>query len=100
MSCNVAEYCGVIHLLRYFQREGISQGTIYGDSLLVVKQLNGLWKATAGAYLPFYREAIELRRALPNVRIAWTNRENNSEADELSKWNSTIVEKPPALNRL
>jgi ribonuclease HI len=85
LSCNVAEYAGAINVLRFFQREGITQGSIYGDSMLVVKQLNGLWKAKAGAYLPFYDEAIKLRRELPGVRLIWTNRENNTEADELSK---------------
>lgn len=84
-SCNVAEYAGAINVLRFFQREGISQGTIYGDSMLVVNQLNGAWRAKAGAYLPFYHLAIKLRRELPDVRLVWTNRENNTEADELSK---------------
>jgi len=41
LSCNVAEYCGAINVLRFFQRKGITQGSIYGDSMLVVKQLNG-----------------------------------------------------------
>jgi ribonuclease HI len=81
----VAEYSGAIHLLRYFQRERVTLATVYGDSLLVIKQLNGAWRAKAGAYLPFYHEAIKLRRSLPDVRLVWTNRENNSEADELSK---------------
>lgn len=85
LSCNVAEYSGCLYLLRFFQRKGITQGSIYGDSLLVVKQLNGAWRAKAGAYLPYYLQAIKLRRELPEVRLVWTNRENNTEADELSK---------------
>jgi ribonuclease HI len=85
LSCNCAEYLGAIEVLRFFRREGIRQGTIYGDSMLVIRQLSGKWKAKAGAYLPFYEKAIELRRALPGVSLAWTNRENNTEADMLSK---------------
>jgi len=37
------------------------------------------------AYLPFYKEAIKRRRTLPGVTLGRTNRENNTEADELSK---------------
>lgn len=85
LSCNCAEYAGAINVLRLFQREGIRHATIYGDSLLVVKQLNAAWRAKQGAYLPFYLEAIKLRRTLPDVRLVWINRENNTEADELSK---------------
>jgi ribonuclease HI len=53
--------------------------------MLVVKQLNGAWRAKQGAYLPYYLQAIKLRRELPDVRLIWTNRENNTEADRLSK---------------
>lgn len=84
-SCNVAEYAGAINVLRFFQQDGITHGTIYGDSMLVIKQLNGAWRAKAGAYLPFYLQALEIRRKLPDVRLIWIGREHNGEADELSK---------------
>ena len=84
-SCNTGEYQAVIECLRYLQREGHTTATVYGDSKMVVQQLNGRWKARAGLYMPFYNEAIELRRALPDVLLLWTNRENNTEADALSK---------------
>lgn len=84
-SSNLAEYAGVVNVLRFFHREGITEGTIYGDSLLVVKQLNGHWKARAGVYLPMYHEAIKLRERLPKVRLVWVSRNHNGEADKLSK---------------
>lgn len=55
----------------------------YGDSDLVVKQLNGKWKARA--YLSYYKEAIRLRAKLPEVVIKWIPREQNGHADYLSK---------------
>lgn len=84
-SSNVAEYAGVIEVLRYFKRRGFEQGTIYGDSLMVCQQLNGRWKARAGLYMRYYREAIEIRRTMPGVEIVWIRRELNTVADALSK---------------
>jgi len=55
---------------RFFQREGIKHGTIYGDSMLVIRQLSVKWKAREGAYLPFYHQAVKLRRELPGVIVS------------------------------
>jgi ribonuclease HI len=85
ISNNVAEYAGVIAVLRFLLQEGIQWATVYGDSQMVIKQLNGVIKARHGIYLPSYREARELRERLPNVRLVWVSRGQNIEADRLSK---------------
>jgi ribonuclease HI len=82
---NVAEYAGCVAVLRFLLAEGIQWGTVYGDSRMVVQQLNGEIKAKHGVYLPLYREARELRAQLPDVRLVWISRGINTEADKLSK---------------
>lgn len=85
LSNNCAEYAGCISVLRYLLREGITEAIIYGDADLVIKQMNGEWKAKSGAYLPYYVEAYALRVQLPNVKLEWIPREMNCGADDLSK---------------
>jgi ribonuclease HI len=82
---NVAEYAGAIAVLRFLIREGIQSATVYGDSRMVIQQLNGQIKAKHGVYIPQYREARELRAKLPDVRLVWISRGQNTEADALSK---------------
>jgi len=85
MSNNVAEYAGIIAVMKFLAGANVRQAIIFGDSKLVVKQMNGRWRAKRGAYLPFYKEAIKLRAQLPEVAIRWIPRERNGEADALSR---------------
>lgn len=85
ISNNVAEYAGLIAVLRFLLSEGIQWATVYGDSQMVIKQLNGVIRARHGLYLPYYREAQKLRVRLPDVRLTWISRGQNTESDQLSK---------------
>lgn len=84
MTNNVGEYAGIIAVLKFLIRSEIQQAVIYGDSDMVVKQLTGKWKARKGAYMPYYKEAIILRRQVPEVEIKWIPREKNTVADYLA----------------
>lgn len=97
-SNNVAEYHGLIAVLKFLIQENIQEATVYGDADMVIKQMNGVWKAgrltkkeikgkipiRPRYYLPYYQQAITLRRQLPRVQFVWIRRHLNSEADELS----------------
>jgi len=85
MSNNVAEYAACNEVLsRVATVDGIAQ--IFGDSKLVVMQLLGHWKVRGGLYLPYYQQAREsFSRVRDRVSLEWIPREENSEADELSK---------------
>lgn len=85
LSNNCTEYAGAIAALRYLLANNITQATIYGDADMIIKQLNGKWKARLGAYTPYFREAMALRQRLPDVILKWIPREMNTEADELSR---------------
>ena len=85
LSNNCTEHAGAIAALRYCLKHNITKATIYGDADMIVRQLNGQWKAREGEYVPYYREGRALRLLLPNVQIKWIPREMNTEADELSR---------------
>jgi ribonuclease HI len=85
MTNNVAEYEALRAAARWIRESGIEDRiTVKGDSMLVIKQMKGEWEvrsATSRRYVP------EIRRLLAgrNVSFVWINREENQEADELSR---------------
>jgi len=49
-------------------------------------QLTGQWKAKAGIYLPWYREAELVYRTLKNrIAVTWVGRDEHAQCDDLSK---------------
>jgi len=60
---------------------------VLGDSMLVVKQLNGRWKLKGGIYYESAVEAIATWKEIStkNKFVGWIPRELNVIADELSK---------------
>jgi len=90
LSNNCAEYAGVITVLRFLIREGITEAQIYGDANLVTNQLSGRWRVKKGAYLPYFQEAWALMAKVPGATVIWIPREQNEEADMLSKEAVTI----------
>lgn len=82
---NVAEYTGLYCLLAKMVRIGIQHAMIYGDSQLVIKQLNNEYKIKSERLLPLYQKIIELKREFVNIEFKWVPRELNKEADKLSR---------------
>jgi len=88
MSNNVAEYCGLIALLEWCKAQSVLQTVnVYSDSKLVVNQMRGVWRAKKGLYYPYYQQAISLLQELGHnqFHFVWIPREDNEEADELSR---------------
>jgi ribonuclease HI len=89
MSNNLAEYAGVLHVLKYLSYRPPGQVTIHGDSSLVINQLNGRWRVRKGLYLSTAIEA-KVLLAYPHnpgwqINLMWIPREQNEECDMLSK---------------
>lgn len=95
LSNNCAEYAGCIAVLRYFLRAEIKRAVVYGDALMIVRQLNKQWKVKSGAYVPYFQEAFALKAQLPEVAITWIPREQNVLADELSK--QAVLKRPSTI---
>jgi ribonuclease HI len=89
MSNNVAEYAGVLHILKYLSSRPPGRVTIHGDSNLVINQLNGKWRVRKGLYLSIAIETKELLVYLRGlgwqINFCWIPREQNEECDALSK---------------
>ena len=85
MTNNVAEYEGLMAAAQWLVDEGIEDKiVIKGDSELVIKQMKGQYKvssATSKKYVP------EIKRLLQgkDVSFSWVPREENEEADRLSR---------------
>jgi ribonuclease HI len=85
MTNNVAEYEGLMAAAQWLNDEGIREKiVIKGDSQLVIKQMKGEWKissATSKKYVPEIRKLL----AGKDVSFSWVPREENEEADKLSR---------------
>jgi ribonuclease HI len=89
MSNNVAEYSGVLHILKYLSSRPPGRVTIHGDSNLVINQLSGKWRVRKGLYLSIAMETKELLDYLRGlgwqINLCLISREQNEECDALSK---------------
>jgi len=82
---NWSEYTALEKAMEFIIEHGI-QGSIHvkGDSQLVIYQMKGEWRAysnTSEHFIPRIKKMIEGR----NVKFSWIPREENSEADRLTK---------------
>jgi hypothetical protein len=89
MSNNVAEYAGVLHILKHLSSRPPGRVTIHGDSNLIINQLNGRWRIRKGLYRSVAIEAKELLAYLHGLgwqtNLCWIPRMQNEECDALSK---------------
>jgi len=90
-TTNIAEYGGLIHGLAgaiAHLKDGDALA-VFGDSQLIVRQVNGWYRIKKEHLLPYVRKAHELIKALQEkkvtVSIDWVPRERNEKADRLSK---------------
>lgn len=81
---NVAEYNGLILGLKRASEMQIKKIIVYGDSLLVIKQMNKQYKISAENLVPLFNEAQELKTMFDNITFVHIYRTQNKRADELS----------------
>ena len=81
---NVAEYRALLLALEEAGRHGAGSITVYSDSELLVRQLNGEYKVRAEHLRPLHLEAQRRLRAFPAARILHVMREENRRADLLA----------------
>jgi len=84
---NTAEYKALIGCLEKLLELGLDEKEIeiYGDSNLIIKQVNGEWKCNKEHLIPFKNHAQQLKGLFANLTIKWVKREKNQIADNLSK---------------
>ena len=82
---NDAEYQGLICALKRGIERGLSDITVYMDSMLVVQQVNGNWNINYPHLKAYNKEIKELTKHIRLV-LKHVRREHNNEADYLSKY--------------
>ena len=81
---NMAEYLAFIMILDLMSNKEKCEIKIYGDSMLVVNQMDGKWQIKNGAYTSFAVQAknkLEKLKLNNVVSIEWIPREKNVKAD-------------------
>jgi len=81
---NIAEYTGLIIGLERAFSENISNLTVKGDSLLVIKQMKGEYKVKTPHILELYLRAKALHDTFNKIEYIHVLRKDNKRADELS----------------
>lgn len=88
---NVAEWTALYYAMVYAfsVRDDYDNVVIYGDSELIVKQINGEYACKNPHLVPFYAKSIKMMLALSaemvKYKILWIPREQNERADEVGR---------------
>jgi ribonuclease HI len=81
---NVAEYTGLLIGMNEAISQNIRELSVYGDSMLVIKQMRGEYKVTSSAMKPLFDKAKLLEKSFAKISYAHVYRDKNTRADELS----------------
>jgi ribonuclease HI len=82
---NTAEWNALILGLRLTLTHGERHVVVRGDSMLVVKQVNGEWKTKHPELRPLRTQAAQLLALFESWRVEWIPREENWRADALGR---------------
>jgi ribonuclease HI len=92
-----AEYEALLHGLRLAISLGIKRLLVYGDSLLVVQQVNKEWDINKDTMDACIMEIHKLKNKFSGLEIHRVIRDNNVSADVLSKLGSDRANVPPRV---
>ena len=92
---NIAEYSGALYGLRRCLSLGIRDLVVYGDSLLVIKQVTKQWKINNEQLKKFVVEIQKLIPRFNSIEFKHVKRHLNKRADELA--NIALNNRSPRL---
>ena len=85
MTNNVAEYSGMLRIAEWLNNQQFDDEiVIKGDSQLAINQMKGIWQIkseTSRRFVPKIRKLLKGKK----VKFIWIPREQNEEADMLSR---------------
>ncbi len=90
---NVAEYRALLLALRRAQELGAQAVEIVSDSLLLVQQVNGVFKIKAPHLIPLVSDAIRKAKSFRRFSIRHVSREKNRKADRLANLGADASER-------
>jgi ribonuclease HI len=94
---NQAEYEALLRGLQYLREAGAVSVEVYGDSELVIKQLNGQYECKSDALRSYYEECREILKSFQSVILQHIPREHNEEANKLAQSASGYKESQEAF---
>jgi len=81
---NESEYTGLIIGLEEAVKMKIQKLHVFGDSELVIKQMNHVYKVKSENLLPLFNLAKQLEKQIAKIEYTHVFRHNNQRADQLS----------------
>jgi ribonuclease HI len=97
VSNNEAEYAALLHGLRLAISLGIKQLLVYGDSLLMVMQVNKEWNCNKETMDAYVQEVRKLENKFSDLEVHHVIREHNVATDVLSKLGSSRAQVPAGV---
>jgi ribonuclease HI len=97
VSNNEAEYEALLHGLRLEASLGIKRLLVYGDSTVVINQVNKSWDRNKENMDAYYLEVRKLENKFYGLEFHHIVRDNNVAADILSKLGSTRAQVPAGV---
>jgi ribonuclease HI len=86
VTSNFAEYTALAEALKKLRALGAEGDVlIRSDSKLLVGQMSEGWKVKGGLYVEKLKEVRDLMREFGSIRFEWVPREQNQEADLLTR---------------
>ncbi|GAF75640.1 unnamed protein product, partial [marine sediment metagenome] len=80
---NVAEYTAICKALEAAKQIGAKQLTVFSDSELLVKQINGQYKVKSEQIRPLFQQSVNALGEFENWKVQHITREENADADKL-----------------
>lgn len=90
---NEAEYGALLAVLDAAVCAKVQNLVVYGDSQLVIHQVNEKWLINSKDLVPLCKSVMALKAQIPNVTLEWIPRDQNTEADALSKRALGVIDK-------
>ena len=83
-SNNEAEYAALLIGLEWCVSNNINRLNVYGDSMLIVKQVQGIWSCKSDKLASKLREVKSLLRRITHAQIHYVGRTKNQVVDALA----------------
>jgi ribonuclease HI len=96
-SNNAAEYEALIHGLNISISLGIKRLMVYGDSLVIISQINKEWDCSNDSMGKYCTTVRELEDKFEGLKFHHVERDRNTAADALSKLGSSRTQVPPGI---
>ena len=78
------EYAALLKGLEWCVSNNINRLNVYGDSMLILKQVQGIWSCKSDKLASKLREVKSLLRIITHVQIHYVGRAKNQDADVLA----------------